>query len=160
VGTPLEALRTGFVVDLDVPSVIAAEPEFLADCRHCLITSVDSSVTDLAELPGLVRFFRATGHPRTRLGDGVVTTSEALVDLVTGDFFGGFDELWLFPERPTLPRPDGAGLTVSGLPFDRFPEAAEWMAATGCVVGLGDGTGLAYATLDARVAGLVAGLVA
>jgi hypothetical protein len=64
----------------------------------------------------------------------------------------------MFAEEPRLPKPEEARLTPT--PFDepKFAAVAEWMAATDCIVGLGDGSGLAYVTNDAAVAGWIASL--
>jgi hypothetical protein len=136
------ALHADEVEGLTVPSVFEAGPSFLAKCRFVLVTSVDS-IREVANLP-----LGSYGHEH--LGSGALFEVPAFRRLMAHrNFFTGFDEVWLFEERPGQPMPPGASIT-SEAPID--PErdlagVAAWMAGNRCLVGLGDGYGLNYVTL-------------
>ena len=63
----------------------------------------------------------------------------------------GFDEVWLFDHgRPNKEVPLGIVLTSDAVNFnEQLPEGLEtYMRETRCVLALGDGCGLNYATWD------------
>ena len=84
----------------------------------------------------------------------VCVSIDTLQKTVDAGFFSGFDEVWIISGNPpafdlaSLPSAtsDGADFS-SGIP-DELPIAME---KTNCVVILGDGCGLNYATTDAQL---------
>jgi hypothetical protein len=61
--------------------------------------------------------------------------------------------VWLSGEAPLGPKPEGVSIVAPRNLSDEVPnEVAEWMYRSGCVVGLGDGEGLNYVTIDEDVA--------
>lgn len=151
-------LRTGFVVPLDLRSVLTQDPPFVAAARFCLVAEIDST-DDVAGLQSLHRFLTGAGHDYRALGKGIVTDTAALSSLLGDDnYFTGFDEIWLFREEPAAAKPEELSLTTVPLAWTKFKLAAEWMAETNCIVGLGDGDGLAWVTNEAAVAGWISSL--
>jgi len=72
----------------------------------------------------------------------------------TFNLFVGFDEIWFFNEAPHVLKP--ADLSIAS-PLnlevdDVSAQLVQWMEDSGCELGLGDGTGLNYATPDRWIA--------
>lgn len=68
-------------------------------------------------------------------------------------FFNGFDEIWFMPDPPKMGKPETLRIT-SDLGFEADPPAglSAWMQETECLLGLGDGDGLNFATFDPKIA--------
>jgi hypothetical protein len=91
------------------------------------------------------------GIDHTSVDGGLVLTRAGVAELMRDpNYFTGFDELWLFPSAPGAPKPASLVLT-SERPIEVSDELVRWMCA-GCLVGLGDGDGLNFATCDPRIA--------
>jgi hypothetical protein len=68
------------------------------------------------------------------------------------NLFTGFDEIWLASVVPTLMRPEEASLVAPvNLDFEMPGAIAEWMAASQCVLGLGDGWGVNFVATNRDV---------
>jgi hypothetical protein len=92
-------------------------------------------------------------------GSGLVLSGQQTVLLDRRyELFGHFDEVWLFRDEPTEPKPDEVTLVFPryNLSEEVPTQVANWMLRSGCIVGLGDdGIGLNYITVDERVARLL-----
>jgi hypothetical protein len=88
------------------------------------------------------------------VGSGVLLSGRQTVLLARKYLlFTHFDEFWLFREVPIEPKPEGVRIVAPyNLGEEVPPEVANWMYRSGCIVGLGDGDGLNYVTVDERVA--------
>jgi hypothetical protein len=91
------------------------------------------------------------------VGSGVLLSGQQTIMLTRRYLlFTHFDEVWLFDEVPIEPKPERASIVA---PYDlgeEVPtEVADWMQHSGCIVGLGDGFGLNYVTVDEGVARLL-----
>jgi hypothetical protein len=66
--------------------------------------------------------------------------------------FAGFDEVWLFDQRPAEPLASPPRFS-SDREMDEAltSEIGEWMERSGCATALGDGLGLNVATVDPKV---------
>ena len=87
-------------------------------------------------------------------GSGVLLSGQQTVSLAREYLlFTHFDEVWLFREAPMEPKPEGVSIVAPYNLSEVVPsEVADWMWRSGCVVGLGDGEGLNYVTVDEGVA--------
>lgn len=72
--------------------------------------------------------------------------------------FAGFDEVWVFAGAPAadVVEPETIGLT-SETPVEPAPALSGWFEETGCLLGLGDGDGLNYATPSRALAAALEG---
>lgn len=82
-------------------------------------------------------------------GDAVVFTGDFFFQWVTGpQVLFGYDEVWLFSEKPTASVPEEFWFQPEFHPeLLDVEELTEWMNATGALVGLCDGQGLVTASL-------------
>ena len=138
--------------DLFVADLVADHPEFIESFRFALITSLDSSPP--TSLTNVWRALSEHVNEFRELGSGVVLSGQQTVLLARKYLlFTHFDEVWLFSEAPTEPKPEVVGIVAPyNLGEEVPPEVADWMYRSGCIVGLGDGDGLNYVTVDERVA--------
>jgi tRNA U34 5-methylaminomethyl-2-thiouridine-forming methyltransferase MnmC len=91
-------------------------------------------------------------------GTAVLVLPEQLYRAARVPVFTGFDEVRLFEhERPEKEVPSRLVLTSDAVDFnERLPDALEaYMRETRCVLALGDGCGLNYATWDSAFAAFI-----
>ena len=145
-------LQGGYKEDLFIADLVAERPEFIESYPFALITSLDSSPpTSLTN----VRQALAEYLDRFRgVGSGVLLSGRQLVLLARRYLlFTHFDEVWLFREAPMEPKPEGVRIVSPSNLGEGVPtEVADWMWRSGCIVGLGDGEGLNYVTVDEGLA--------
>jgi hypothetical protein len=120
-----------------------------------LLSTIDSSprVSEMADLRSVLRAMDASFD---ELGRGIVIDGSTLLSLVgKHDFLHGFDEVWLFTEKPSEDKPEAIPLT-SDVHLQEQPSdaVANWMQRCGCIAGLGDGDGLNFVTLRPSIAEL------
>jgi hypothetical protein len=143
-------LRLGFNPELDIPSALRALESTEVAINFILISVVDSTyvpeVVDLVPLLTRHRAFHST------IGDDLLIDISGLRLLLDEEFFTGFDELALCSEMPQSGKPRKYRVT-SDRSLESVPsDLAEWMRDNNAIAVLGDGVGLNFATLDARVA--------
>lgn len=116
-----------------------------------VIRCIDST----RDTDGLLDIFRYHDLSCEVISSNVCLSIEMLEKALEHELFTGFDEVWLFAGPPpgqdlaTLPRATSDGADFS----ERLPEElTEAMDATRCILILGDGCGLNYATTDTRLA--------
>jgi hypothetical protein len=87
------------------------------------------------------------------VGSGVLLSGQQTIMLTHKHLlFTHFDEVWLFGEDPSGPKPEGVSIVAPSNLSEEVPtEVAAWMCHSGCIVGLGDGIGLNYVTVDEGV---------
>ena len=148
----VDDLKVGWL-DTRIGTLVESRGAVFAQYAYALITSVDSA-TELRQLPtGRAIIER---RPACRfLGGGLVIPAGALA-AVGREFnlFNGFDEVWWFSDEPKVPKPNEVFLVA---PLDLredgvVEELRDWMRASGCELGLGDGVGLNYVAFDESVA--------
>jgi hypothetical protein len=133
----------------------ALSTEYLDEHRisSMLLTSVDS-VLALAGSP-VETTLRRVGGAVASLGSGLVVPSAAWPLLAEQlDLLHGFDELWLFQEPPLIAKPQGTSI-VSPLCVEEEdipPRLLQWMRATRCAAGLGDGEAMNFITPHTQLA--------
>ena len=146
-------LHSGHKKDLFIADLVSERPQFIESFPFALITSLDSSPP--TSLTNVRRALAEHVDEFRQVGSGVLLSGQQTLLLARGYLlFTHFDEVWLFDEAPTMgPKPEGVRIVApcdlgEGVPT----EVADWMWRSGCVVGLGDGEGLNYVTVDERVA--------
>lgn len=117
----------------------------LPEGAYVLIACLDSNRT-----PARSSFLmeRARSHdPEALDHEGrIVMRAGALQPFVDDEqACAGFDEVWAFADRPHVVEPQRVGLT-SETPIEPSDELEAWFAETGCLLGIGDGYGVNYAT--------------
>lgn len=139
-------------IDSSIDDVIGKFPELFDDFDWVLVTSLDSS-RDLNK----DAMIQKTGLLHRFLGSGALFEGRAMRQLILADgMFSGFDELWCFRHEISIPMPTVVQL-VGPLQINTgIPNAVQtWMKQSKCVLGLGDGTGLNYITIDPAIAKLL-----
>jgi hypothetical protein len=118
-----------------------------------LLTSIDS-ITELAE-SGIASRIKAVDPDCSFLGDGVVLSCDKLLRLVHElKLFTGFDEIWCFDVMPRVPKPPDLWLVAPlNIEEESVPtQLGSWMRHSECILGLGDGIGLNFATPHPEIA--------
>jgi hypothetical protein len=135
---------------LSVPTAYTAIRDLLPANGSVMVTALDSD-RDLRNAVRLKERLSDAAVVPTPLGSGLVFAATDVSQLVSHrGYFVGFDELWVFPNAPSVPLPTNVVLT-SEEPVAIDDDLARWMCA-GCLVGLGDGDGLNFVTTDPRIA--------
>ena len=119
------------------------------EARHVLITVVDS---DSRPALFLVPLLDSEERGYRVLGDQVLVGIETYTWLDDEQrCFHGFDEIWLFHEPPTQPKPVEHLITSDrGLNLPVPGELEQWMVSEWCLLGLGDGTGCGLNVVTSR----------
>jgi Iap family predicted aminopeptidase len=88
------------------------------------------------------------------VGSGVLLSGQQTVLLAPKySLFIHFDEAWLYREAPMEPETRWITIVAPYNLSEEVPtEVVNWIYRSGCIVGLGDGDGLNYVTVDERVA--------
>jgi hypothetical protein len=122
-----------------------------------LLTVLDST-SAIADLPSLVPNLRSSGLAFAEVDRDVLVDIPTLLALIHDDdheWFTGFDEVWICSSKPARGKPDNLRMT-GDRPLETEPSGlASWMRTSTCVLGLGDGDGLNFATFDAALADLL-----
>jgi len=136
-----------------VSDVLEAGIELLPDYEMAAIAVLDGAERP-AEWPPVRRRLRAEGV-RARESRGVLLLMPGEIDrLASVGFFGGSDEVLLLPtwddEFETFP----GHLTTDSHDFNNGTPLGleDWLLTSGCVLAMGDGGGLNFATLDPELA--------
>jgi hypothetical protein len=107
-----------------------------------------------AEWPEVRRRLRAEGIRSERHRGAILIAPGELDHFSTVGLFEGSDELFLCSEwnDEFEPFPGRIGTDVQDFSITTPLGLEEWMIDTGCLLALGDGAGLNFATLDAALA--------
>ena len=148
--------RAGFLQgvykeDSSIADLVEEHPGFIESFPFALITSLDSSPP--TSLTNVRQALNEHIDEFREVGSGILLSGRQTVLLVRRYLlFTHFDEVWLYREAPMEPKPEGIRIVA---PYDLSEgvptEVANWMYRSGCVVGLGDGDGLNYVTVDEHV---------
>lgn len=139
-------------LDTSIGEMIRSYPDLISGFSYVLVTSLDSthdvSSADIGR-EIMQRFPRCTA-----VGDGILIPAAeiAKVDREIGLFFG-FDEIWCLDVALNKPKPGNISILPPPSLDSTVVESTveEWMMASACRLGLGDGFGLNYVTSDAEV---------
>jgi hypothetical protein len=145
-------LQGGYKKDLFIADLVADRPEVIESFPFALITSLDSSPP--TSLTNVRRALKEHVDKFREVGSGVLLSGQQTIILARKYLlFTHFDEVWLFREAPMDPKPEGVRIVAPCNLSEEVPtEVANWMYRSGCIVGLGDGDGLNYVTVDEGVA--------
>ena len=149
-------MYSGWNPALDLSTAVERIPQSELLRWFGLIAVVDSSA-NINELITLPRVLEDLGASLEHVGQSALVDGPTLIHLNAGDFFSGFDELWLFRERPAQAKPEGRELFFTsdtrrpGGPPERVER---WFLENKGVAGLGDGDGLNWITPDPKLAPL------
>jgi hypothetical protein len=145
-------LQAGYKEDLFIADLVAERPEFIESFPFALITSLDSSPP--TSLTNVQRALAEHVDGFREVGSGILLSGQQTVSLARKYLlFTHFDEVWLFREAPMESKPEGVRIVAPSNLSEEVPnEVVDWMWRSGCVVGLGDGEGLNYVTVDEGVA--------
>jgi len=145
-------LHAGHKEDLFIADLVSERPEFIESFPFALITSLDSSPP--TSLTNVRRALNEHVDEFWEVGSGILLSGQQTISLAREYLlFTHFDEVWLFREPPMDPKPKGVSIVAPcDLSEDVPTEVADWIQRSGCVVGLGDGEGLNYVTVDEGIA--------
>jgi hypothetical protein len=145
-------LQAGYKKNLFIADLVADRPEFIESFPFALITSLDSSPP--TSLTNVRRALAEHVDEFREVGSGVLLSGQQTILLARKYLlFTHFDEVWLFRQALMEPKPEGVRIVTPYNLSEEVPtEVANWMRRSGCIVGLGDGDGLNYVTVDERVA--------
>ena len=149
-------LQGGYKEDLFIADLVSEQPEFIESFAYVLITSLDSSPP--TSLANVRRALKEHVDKFREVGSGVLLSGQQTVLLASKYLlFTHFDEVWLFRDEPPEPKAEEVTIVLPryNLSEEVPTEVADWMWRSGCVVGLGDGDGLNYVTVDERIARLL-----
>ena len=127
-------------------------PEVFVRFPYIVITSIDSS-RDLSSLNTVQQIL--TNFPQCRFLDtGLMLKKDVFHGIMKSyNIFNGFDEMWFFHSLPSGKVPTEMWITGPRYIIDDVPnDLPSWMLDSGCVLGLGDGVGLNYVTVDRSLA--------
>jgi hypothetical protein len=145
----------GFCLDNNDGSI----RQFLADFDRCipkagtiLIGCLDSD-QEVANLVENSQQLKENIQSFERFFNGILVSRESLERLrASKNYFTGFDEIWVFGSRPKISlRPTQTLVGPHSIEETYTPELGKWMADTGCLIGIGDGSGLNVITPDDRL---------
>jgi len=146
-----ERLHHGTLVG-SVADVVDAGIDLLPHFELAAIPVLDNAERP-AEWPAVRRRLRAEGI-RVEAHRGVLLLASGELDRLSSvGLFGGFDELYLAAEWKDEFEVFHGRITSDQVNFGEGTPLGleEWMLDSGCLLALGDGNGLNYATLDAEL---------
>ena len=140
-------------VEANIHLLLHDHPQLIGNFPWALVTSLDSSL-DIPAMPSVQKALEKTATKSFELGKSLVVSGSDLVEMETSyELFFGFDELWLFREYPIQLDLPGAWIVAPRDLSEGIPsQVEEWTLESRCVLGLGDGIGLNYITVDEEIA--------
>lgn len=121
--------------------------------KFALITTVDST-PDIRAVPIALTITQEISAARFVGGALLVPTTRITEVSERFKLFTGFDEVWFYINEPLSSKPAEISLVAPlDLEVDSPPNGlAQWFAESGCRLGIGDGIGMNFATLDKGIA--------
>lgn len=145
------AMSHGLIPQTHVSNVVE---HVLSLCDQDLVTVI-RSIDSAYSLIDLTKILDFHGVPYSVMNGNVCVSTDNLRKAVSKDVFTGFDEVWILRGGPPdLDLSDLPPLTSDGtdLSVEIPTELVEAIARTNCVLAIGDGCGLNFATMDERLA--------
>ncbi|EKD26011.1 MAG: hypothetical protein ACD_79C01405G0003 [uncultured bacterium] len=149
----MNELRNLFVGNIQnsISKLIYKKQPVIQNYPYALITSIDScyQINKLLFYPKLkeldLRLCNIISEQLLLLTNDLILIHERF------NIFNGFDEIWFFSDLPKNPVPKT--FTITG-PTDVellvHSNILEWMIANNCKLGIGDGIGLNYISIDSN----------
>jgi hypothetical protein len=118
------------------------------DRLQFVLVAVLDSTPDLVGSPSLASYWR---EGLASIGTQVLA-SRSVAERMLGDgsLFRGFDEAWMFHDRPAIPRPAGSVITTDVESLADPDGLERWMRTTNAQIGVGDGIGLRIVALESE----------
>src|SRR5215210_1096315 len=128
-------LRGGHNKDLFIADLVEEHPDFIESFPFVLITYLDSSL--LTSLKTVRRALAEHVDEFREVGSGVLLSGQQTIMLTHKyPLFTYFDEVWLFGEDASGPKPEGVSIVAPSNLSEEVPtEVAAWMYHSGCIVG-------------------------
>lgn len=143
-------VRFGRIANLSVRAWLERHAIAIRAMPYILISSLDSTV-DVADMSWVAA--RRDADPEWAISlSPLVISGASAVDLLEGNLFTGFDELWIPSEMPVARPPGDASLVAPReLDVEAPPAVVAWLEGSKCRLGVGDGYGMNYAVLDESI---------
>ena len=145
-------------IDASIANLVTDIPDLITRFPFVLITCIDSS-RELRKLKTTKKIVEK--YPGCQFVNNNLLMSGTLFTEISHSqhLLNGFDEIWLSFVLPVEAVP-GEFWMVSprNIVNDIPPGLAEWMKRTGCIIGMGDGTGLNYVTEEVAISELLEGM--
>ncbi len=142
---------------LDIPTALERAPRSKLASSVALISMLDSTPA-VADLPSLVPYLIESRFAYAEVGRDVLvdmSTMDRLIHDPSHEWFAGFDEVWICSSTPQHGKPHDLRLTSDNHLQSEPTGLRPWMRESACVLALGDGDGLNFATFDADLADLL-----
>ena len=136
-----------------IRDLIQSRWEVFDQLPYVLVTRIDSS-EDMVSMLVTETIVQSEGAC-SLLGRSLLVGDARIVDIAQRyKLFSHFDEIWLYKEPPTIDIPEDVGIGPPLEPYAEAPsrELVDWFNASGCILGLGDGTGMSYVTKSREIA--------
>lgn len=148
----MSELRFGHVPGRTVRDWLESHVERLTSLPYILIASVDSDRTT-ATMPWVLNRSKADPNWALSLTPLVISGASLVGLLGDSNLFTGFDELWILREVPAIAPPDAAYLVAPRDFAEEVPVSIlQWVEDSQCRLGVGDGDGLNFVSLDLPLA--------
>jgi hypothetical protein len=139
----------GWLADLTIRDVVGEHRDVFSLLPLVLIASIDSE-RQVAEMPwarqriARDRTWALSTEPLVIAGSSIAELADEWATLSNG-----FDEIWIPKDARVAVPPASSSLVAPRTLEASLPSAiSQWMAESGCVLGLGDGEGLNFVTSD------------
>jgi hypothetical protein len=142
-------------VNSSISDLFKDMPELIDEFFYVLITSIDSS-RDMHNIKTIYNKIHEWEECSFFNGSLLITNKIFHKIFNSYNLFNGFDEVWFFHSIPSIKIPSEIWITAPLEIVDNIPDGLlEWMTASGCVLGLGDGVGMNYVTIEKRIVDLL-----
>ena len=146
----VKQLKIGCVAGHCIPLILHNNPDPFLRFRFVVFTCIDSN-PNVAELKSVTGPLLEAGCELKAFGFALQVKMSRDALNVTINTFTGYDEIWFFdaePHRvdqpPTITSERELTDTTDEFNVETLNKLPDWMDASGCTVGLGDGGGLNY----------------
>ena len=134
----------GRVADLTVRDWLTANASKIRDLPYVLISSMDSD-RQVTTMPWVTARCLNSATWALSLTPLVISGVSAIDLLADDNLFTGFDELWIPTGLPVAQPPEDAHLVAPReLDIECPAGVLNWLDASGCRLGVGDGYGMNY----------------
>jgi hypothetical protein len=141
-------------VEEKISDLVKANRPVFRKLPWCLVTCIDSSheVKSMMQSRGLTGWEGVCSF----LGEALVIGEGKILELARAcNFFNGFDEIWLYEQRPAMEKPKAVSIIPPPADLTAIApsrELLEWVEVSGCALGLGGGIGMNYITPSKDIA--------
>lgn len=141
-------------VELNINIILNKLNYFIDTYMFIYISSIDStrnlfSLTTINNISNKYQLYK--------LGKGIILNINELETIANiYNIFNGFDEVWFLNTKPLIELPDELNIISSSDITETIPNnIVSWMTKNNCQLGLGDGIGLNYITINKNIANMI-----